>query len=352
MKVERDQLAGGPLRVAIIGAGDIATAQHLPAITGAGDEVVVIADPVLERAEEAAARFGIPRAVVHAEDAFEVGADAAVIATPPSVAPALILQALDAGLDVLSEKPMAVSVEAAHAVRRASELSDRVVQVGYKNRFHPLMRRLQGLVRDGAFGTPLLIRMSVFDELWQPRDDLHTSRIRGFLDAGPAFVHNGVHLTDFMSWTLGSPTWVVGAGHRIREEARTGSYHAAIYRFPDGSIGRLEVGWWYPEVFESELQVYGPLGVADLSRLRGRLTLALGTGTAEIVEEREDWQTVCFRGQWASFRAAVLERRPAEPSVVDACEALGLALAVAASDERGQPIVRPPDGWGAPWGPA
>jgi predicted dehydrogenase len=260
--------------------------------------------------------------------------------------------AIDAGLDVLCEKPMAVSLEAAATVRQASERSDRVVQVGYKNRFHPLMRRLHDDVRDGVFGTPLLIRMSVFDEIWRRQDELHTKRIAGFLDEGPAFVHNGVHLTDYMAWTLGSPTWVVGTGHRIREEARTGSYHAAIYRFADASIGRLEVGWWYPQVFESELQVYGPLAVADLSRPRGRLTIDRGEGAPEVVKETEDWQTVCFRGQWASFRSAVIERRAPEPGVEAACEALGLTLAVAASDAGGEPIDRPAGGWGAAWGDA
>lgn len=336
----------GPLRVILIGAGDIATSQHLPAIAHAGDQVVVVADPVPERAQLAARRFGIPRAVSTSEEAFGVPADVAVITTPPHVAPALIRSAIDVGLDVLCEKPMALSLDAAAVAVRAARHSTRSVQVGYKNRFHPLMRRLHDAIVEGSFGTPVLLRLSIFDETWRPDDRVHTERIAGFLGQGSAYVHNGVHLTDFMAWSLGDPDWVMGAGHRVREEATTPTYLAAVYGFADDSVARLEVGWWYPGIWESEFQVYGPRAVADLSRRDGTLVVDRGDGAPRTYVESADWQTVCFRGQWDAFRRTVGTGQPGGAGVDDACRALGLAIAAADAAEREARVTMPVAGWG------
>ena len=157
------------MKVVVIGCGDIAVSQHLPAL--ARDErfeVVAVTDTVHERAERAAAQFSVPRVVDGVEQALALGPDAAVIATPPHVSPLVAGEALAAGAHVLCEKPIAVTLEAADELVERVQAADCVFQVGFKNRFSPLVQGLRRLVVDGRLGEPLLIRIGAFDEAYRP----------------------------------------------------------------------------------------------------------------------------------------------------------------------------------------
>src|SRR5918992_857004 len=104
---------GGPtsrrLRVACFGAGWATCNRHVPAMQAHGGfDVVVIADPVPGRAEDAARRLGVPR---HLEagsvDELPVEVDAVTCATPPLAHHPVARGALEAGCHVLCDKPIA-----------------------------------------------------------------------------------------------------------------------------------------------------------------------------------------------------------------------------------------------------
>jgi myo-inositol 2-dehydrogenase/D-chiro-inositol 1-dehydrogenase len=203
------------LEVIVIGCGDIAVSQHLPAL-GRDErfDVVAVTDTVRERAERAAAQFSVPRVVDDVEQALALEPDAVVIATPPHVSPLIAGEALAGGAHVLCEKPIAVTLEAADELVEQVEATDRIFQVGFKNRFSPLTQGLRRLVEDGRLGRPLLVRIGAFDEAYRPADELHTGRIRGFLEQGPPVVHDGAHAADLLNWLLGPPTTVSATSHR------------------------------------------------------------------------------------------------------------------------------------------
>jgi predicted dehydrogenase len=326
------------MKVVVIGCGDIAVSQHLPALArDARFEVVAVTDTVRERAERAAAQFSVPRVADDVEQALALGPDAVVIATPPHVSPLVAGQALAAGAHVLSEKPLAVTLEAADELVEQVAATDRIFQVGFKNRFSPLTQGLRRLVAEGRLGEPLLLRIGSFGEAYQPDDELHTGRIRGFLEQGSPIVHDGAHSADLLNWLLGQPTAVSATSHRSRPSFPAPNYHCAAIEYADGSLAKLEVGWWFPHMLAGELQVYGPGGVAELSRPAGYLRFYDGR---EMVEEQndEDWQTVCFRGQLDAFHEAI-EGGPQRGADVEAGrDALRLTLAVVEAAERREPV--------------
>jgi myo-inositol 2-dehydrogenase/D-chiro-inositol 1-dehydrogenase len=329
------------LEVAVIGCGDIAVAQHLPALRrDERFEVVAVTDTVRERAERAAAQFSVPRVVDGVEQALALGPHAVVIATPPHVSPLVAGQALAAGAHVLCEKPIAVTLETAEELVEQVEATGLVFQVGFKNRFSPLTQGLRRLVANGRLGEPLLIRIGAFDEAYRPTDELHTSRIRGFLAQGPPIVHDGAHAADLLNWLLGPPTMVSATSHRNRPSFPAPNYHCAAIEYADGSLAKLEVGWWFPHMLAGEVHVYGPDGVADLSRPGGYLRFYDGR---ELVEDRsaEDWQTVCFRGQLDAFHEAIAGGPQRGADVEAGRDALGLTLAVVEAAERRKPVRYP-----------
>jgi len=137
--------AGDRRRVGVIGAGLISQAMHLPHLALLRDrfELAVVADPSETVRERVGDRFGIPRRVATASEAIaEPGLHAVVVGTPNPTHAAIVLEALAAGLDVFVEKPLAITLEDVDAIVEAKRSSERVVQVGYNNRFDRSYTRL------------------------------------------------------------------------------------------------------------------------------------------------------------------------------------------------------------------
>src|SRR5689334_21695815 len=97
----------GKTRVALVGAGYV-SAYHIRALrTLPHVEIVGIADPAVDRAEELARRFEIPGMFASLSDMRDARPDVVHILTPPSSHARLAIEALDMGCHVFVEKPMA-----------------------------------------------------------------------------------------------------------------------------------------------------------------------------------------------------------------------------------------------------
>ncbi|HEY6461080.1 MAG TPA: Gfo/Idh/MocA family oxidoreductase, partial [Polyangiaceae bacterium] len=131
--------------MAVIGAGLIAQAMHLPHLALLRDrfELAVVADPSRSVRERVGDRFGIPTRVASAAEALaQPGLDAVVIAAPNATHARTALDALAAGLHVFCEKPLAITLEDVDAIVAARDAGGRVVQVAYNNRFDLAYERL------------------------------------------------------------------------------------------------------------------------------------------------------------------------------------------------------------------
>lgn len=94
------------------------------------------------RAAEAAAEHGVP--VFDSLDALAAASAAAVVAVPTTAHAATGCQLLEAGLDVLVEKPIAPTLEEADRLVAAAEAGSRILQVGHLERFNPAVEALAG----------------------------------------------------------------------------------------------------------------------------------------------------------------------------------------------------------------
>jgi predicted dehydrogenase len=140
------------VRVALIGCG--AWGENLLRTLAARERarVVAVADPDPARLGRARAIAPGARGVPSLDEALAAGVDAVVIATPPASHADLALRALEAGADVLVEKPLALGVaDAERCAARAAALG-RIGMVGHLLRFHPAVARLLDLARDGRLG--------------------------------------------------------------------------------------------------------------------------------------------------------------------------------------------------------
>ena len=130
------------LRVGLVGAGLVGQASHAPILWDerARFEFVAVADasPTVRRA--VADRYGVPNACARLEDALALGLDAVVIAVPDPAHRNAVVTALHAGVHVLCEKPLAVSLAECDEILVARE--EHVVQCGYMKLYDPAVERM------------------------------------------------------------------------------------------------------------------------------------------------------------------------------------------------------------------
>ncbi len=119
-------------RVGLIGAGWVGTNRHLPSLARLDHvSVVAIADPDEARARKVAVQFGAKSSFSDTDAFLDCGLDAVFICTPPWTHAELAIKALDHGIHVFTEKPMATSVADAEAMLEASRRNDRVLCVSH-----------------------------------------------------------------------------------------------------------------------------------------------------------------------------------------------------------------------------
>lgn len=129
-----------------MGGGLITQVAHLPALVGLDDRfrVVALADPSPRVRAALGARYAIPRVVADHEALLDGGPDALLVCSPSATHAAVVLDALAAGLHVLVEKPLCITMGDADAIVAAARRSGRIVQVGYMKRFDPAFELLLG----------------------------------------------------------------------------------------------------------------------------------------------------------------------------------------------------------------
>lgn len=144
------------LRVAVAGAGAFGR-NHLRVLreleaAGAGVTLAAVVEPDAERGAEAAAKYGVP--VFHSVEELltaGIGLDAAVVAVP-TVKHCVVAGALiDAGLDVLVEKPLAANLEEADDLIARAERGGRILQPGHLERFNPAVLAVEPRLRRPMF---------------------------------------------------------------------------------------------------------------------------------------------------------------------------------------------------------
>ena len=139
-----------PIRVAVVGAGEFGR-NHVRVWHELGDaELFGIFDTNAERARQVAAEFGT-QAISSLDALTRDRFDAVSVAVPTKEHARVGCRLLDAGLDVLVEKPMAASLGEADQLMASARRSNRILQVGHVERFNPAVVAAQKIVARPMF---------------------------------------------------------------------------------------------------------------------------------------------------------------------------------------------------------
>ena len=138
------------IRIGVIGVGHLGFHHARVYSTLEGVELVGVVDSDAERAMKVSLEFGAPMFTA-VEELLAKGVDAVSIVVPTSAHRDVALQCIEAGVDVLVEKPIAATIEEAEAIVEAARTRDRIVQVGHIERFNGAVVALMEAVKDPRF---------------------------------------------------------------------------------------------------------------------------------------------------------------------------------------------------------
>jgi predicted dehydrogenase len=192
------------IRFGVIGVG-WAGQQHLAAIDELPDvEATAIAGLEQPTRSALAERYGIDRQVDRWEDLLELdGLDAVSVAVPTFLHAPIAIAALERGLHVLCEKPMARTAAEATAMVEVARAAGRVLDVGFNHRQRGDMLKLRQVIEAGRLGRPYYAKGWWLRRTGIPR--LGSWFVTAELAGGGPLVDIGVHVLDYAMYLLGGP---------------------------------------------------------------------------------------------------------------------------------------------------
>ena len=250
------------IKIAIIGAGNIARNAHLPVYAERDDvEIVAIADSNLERAQEIADRFHIPHAYKTVEEVLENHPEVQAIdicVWNKSHAPVAIAAA-KAGKHILCEKPMAWSIADAEAMKKAVDEAGVLFMVAVMTRYANETVMLKEEIEDGRLGNIYYAKTGYMRRRGTPIGWFTDTQKSG---GGPV-IDIGIHCIDRTWYLMGmpKPTRISASTSYAIGEFKTKGVNrykaldsdvtafdtedsaAAIIHFENGATMMAEVSW-------------------------------------------------------------------------------------------------------------
>jgi len=234
------------LRVGVIGAGRIAEMRHIPEYLSNKDvELVAIADIDKVQLEKIGKKFNIKRLYTDYREMIKnEKLDAVSVCTPNYLHASITIDALEKGLNVLVEKPMATSLEEADRMIEVAEKNGRILMVGHNQRLAPGHQIAKKIIESGILGKINMVR-TVFGhggpEFWSPRGKWFFNKEEAF--AG-VMADLGIHKVDLVRWLLGQEVKRVSAFKGTFEKSGDVEDNGvAIMEFEKGTLGILQVSW-------------------------------------------------------------------------------------------------------------
>ncbi len=239
-----------PIKVAVAGAGSMGS-NHLRVLSDFDEQrvrLVGVAEPALEVREKAEKRFHVAAFEQYQQMIAETRPDLVVVAVPTHLHFEVARHALDAGIHVLVEKPIATTIEEAETLIQLANQRSVHLAVGHVERFNPAVMALKRLLARGELGT-------IFS--------LHARRLGPFppriRDVGVT-LDLATHDLDAMRYLVAEEVAHVYAETQQRVHQQHEDLLLGVVRFVNGALGVLDVNWLTPSKVR-ELTVTGERGM-------------------------------------------------------------------------------------------
>jgi UDP-N-acetyl-2-amino-2-deoxyglucuronate dehydrogenase len=251
------------LKTAIVGCGKVADLHAAAFINLKESRFTAVCDKDKQRSDDLAAKYGVKGYTDVAEMVVCEKIDVVSICTPHPVHKVPAIASMEAGAQVLIEKPFASSLEDCDAMLEASGKHGREIGVMCQRRWYLPSRRVKEAIDAGKIGKPVFgtINMLGWREKWYYDSDPWRGTWKG--EGGGVLVNQAPHQLDLLQWYMGEIDQLYGLwsnlNHPYIEVEDTAN---AILKFKNGAVANIIVtNSQKPGIF-GKVQVHGENGAS------------------------------------------------------------------------------------------
>lgn len=230
------------IRVAIIGTGAISE-SHIQGYLQFPDRcrIVALCDIYPDKAIHKAQKYGLDAKIYddHLALLNDGGFDLASNCTPPYVHAEIAINCLNAGKNVLVEKPMATSLQECDQMLYAQQASGKLLSIVAQNRFKMPYWNLKKIVEQNVIGK---IVHAQIDSFWWRGHNYYDLWWRGTWEkeGGGCTLNHAVHQIDLFQWIIGMPVELQAVLANVaHDNSEVEDFSTAILRYANGSIGQI-----------------------------------------------------------------------------------------------------------------
>jgi len=284
------------LKIGIIGSGGIAQGCHMRGYASIPDlcEIVATCDVNEATAKAAAEKFGVSKTYTDYKEMLEKEKpDAVSVATPNKFHMQPTIDALNAGVNVLCEKPLGMNADECRAMCKAAKESGKILQVGLQSRFNGPSRWMKEYIDAGNVGDIYFARAQALRRRGVPGWGVFINKE---LQGGGPLIDIGVHILDLTLFLMGYPKPVAASGKAWddlgknpalwnswgdydRNKFTVEDFAVGLIKFDNGAVVSLESSFMANGPDEFHTQLYGTKGGAIVEPYAG------GNGALKIYTE-------------------------------------------------------------------
>lgn len=259
------------MKYALIGCGRIAV-NHIKAALNNKLEIVAVCDVLPEKMEALLAKYElqddktIKRYTDYKEMIKNEKPELVSIATESGIHAEIALSCIDQGVNVIIEKPMAMSMEDADKIIAAAEAKNVKVSACHQNRFNVAIQELRKALEAGRFGK--LSHGSIHVRWNRDHGYYDQASWRGTWEQdGGALMNQCIHGIDLLRWMMGDEVEEVYGATRqqFHDYLEAEDVGMAVVKFKNGAIGTIEgTTNVYPKNLEETLYIFGENGTVKI----------------------------------------------------------------------------------------
>jgi len=344
------------MKYAIIGCGRIAT-NHIKAALSNKLEIVAVCDVIPDHAQDLLAEHGLEKAATirrytdYNEMLREEKPELVGIATESGVHAEIALKCLDAGANVIIEKPMAMSIADADRIIAKAKETGLKVSACHQNRFNVAVQEMRQALESGRFGR---LSHGSINVRWSRNQDYYTQAPwRGtWAQDGGCLMNQCIHGIDLLRWMMGDEVEEVYGQTRqqFHNYLEAEDIGIAVVKFKNGAVATIEgTTNVYPQNLEETLYIFGENGTVKLGG-KSCNNIDIWQFADEYEQDsskkgmEEQTSNVYGNGHtslYADMIAAINENRAPYVDAQAGKNALEMVLAIYKSQKEGTPVKLP-----------
>lgn len=214
-----------------------------------------------ERVKSFASKWGIKKWYTNYRDFLtKSGIDAVIISTPHYLHFPQTIEAIEEGLHVLVDKPIAINLNEADEMIRRAEKKGVKLGVILQSRFDPKLRKIKGIIEEGRLGK--LVLGEAYIEWFRTQEYYDKSFWRGrwATEGGGALINQAIHTIDLLIWLMGDVNCLWALIGTMTHNIEVEDLAIATMKFKNGAFGLILGSTALYPGFPHRLEIHGAKG--------------------------------------------------------------------------------------------